>query len=141
MSLENIETLRRVIDAYNARDVDAFVTYFDSDSELHSAFSAVGGAMYRGHDGLREFFRDFEDAWAGEVRIEPETYFDLGERLLLFYVLHGRGRHSGAMVEMPNALLSTWRGGVILHLKAYAHREDAVADSGVPFEHLHPIAP
>ena len=141
MSLENIETLRRVIDAYNARNVDAFIAYFDPDSELHSAFSAVGGAVYRGHDGLREFFSDFEETWGGEVRLEPETYFDLGDRLLLFYVLHGRGRHSGAMVEMPNALLSTWRGGRVVHLKAYAHREDALADSGVPFEQLRPIAP
>jgi ketosteroid isomerase-like protein len=133
--------LRRVIEAYNARDVEAFIAYFDPSIELHSAFAAVGGAVYLGHDGLRTFFRDFEDAWGGVVRVEPEAYFDLGEQTLAFYLLHGRGRQSGAEVAMPNAFVARWRDGLIVYLKAYAHREDALGDVGVSEDALQPIDP
>ena len=141
MPRENVERLRRAIEAYNARDVEAFIAYFDANVEFHSAFSAVGGAVYHGHDGLRTFFRDFEDAWGGAVRAEPEAYFDFGDHTLALYVLHGRGRHSGVEVAMPNAFVARWREQLIVYLKAYAHREDALADLGVSEAELKPIEP
>jgi len=141
VSEQNIDVLRDAVKAYNARDVDAFVVYFDPTIELHSAFSAVGGAVYHGHEGLRKFFRDFEETWGDEIHIEPEAYFDLGEQTLSCYVLHGRGLHSGVDVEMPSALVASWRDGLIVYLKAYAHREDAFAELGVTQNELEPIAP
>jgi ketosteroid isomerase-like protein len=141
VSEQNIDVLRDTIKAYNARDVDAFVVYFDQSIELHSAFSAVGGAVYHGHEGLRKFFRDFEETWGDEIHVEPEAYFDLGEQTLSCYVLHGRGLHSGVDVEMPSALVASWRDGLIVYLKAYAHREDAFAELGVAENDLEPIAP
>jgi hypothetical protein len=92
MSRENVELTRRYIAAFNARGIEAFIASCDPDVELHSTFGAVSGATYRGHDGLRSYQRDLEDAWGGEVRIEPEAYFDLGEQTLVFDVLHGHGR-------------------------------------------------
>jgi ketosteroid isomerase-like protein len=131
MPERRVEVLRQVIAAYNARDSEAFIGYFDPSIELHSAFSAVGGGVYHGHDGLRAFFRDFEDAWGDEIRVEPEAYFDVGEQTLYFYVLVGRGRHSGVEVAMPTAFVARWRNDAIVYLKAYAHREDALSDLGV----------
>ena len=139
--MANVEILRRAIDAYNARDVDAFIAYCDPRIELHSAFAAVGGAVYHRHDGMRDFFRDFEDVWGDEVRVEPEAYFDLGESTLAFYVLHGRGRSSGADVAMPSALVARYREGLLAFIKAYAHREDALEDLGVSVEGLERIKP
>ena len=141
MLLKNGELLRRWIDAYNARDVDAFISYCHPEIELHSAFAAVGGAVYHGHDGMREFFRDFEEVWGDQVHGEPEAYFDLGESTLCFYVLRGRGRGSGAEVAMPSALVARYRADLLVYVKAYAHREDALAELGVSVEALERIEP
>ncbi len=141
MSRQNVEILRRAIDAYNARDVEAFIAYCDPGIELHSAFAAVGGAIYHGHDGMREFFRDLQEVWGDEVRVEPEAYFDLGESTLAFHVLHGRGRGSGAEVEMASALVARYRADLLVYIRAYAHREDAVAELGVSAEALEQIEP
>jgi ketosteroid isomerase-like protein len=141
MSEENIEVLRRTVAAYNARDVDTFLGYFHPSVELHSAFSAVGGADYHGHEGLRKFFRDFKEEWGDEIHVEPEAYFDLGEQTVSSYVVHGRTLHSGVAVEMPAAMVAGWRDGLIVSLKAYAHREDAFAALGVAEDELEPIAP
>ena len=141
MSRENVELTRRYIAAFNARDIETMITLFDPKIELHSAFAAVGGAVYHGHDGLRRWHRDLGEAWGEEIRAEAEAYFDLGEQTLVFYVLKGRGQHSGVEVAMPNAIVARSRDGVIVYMKAYAHREDALSALGVSEENLDPIAP
>jgi ketosteroid isomerase-like protein len=141
MSGRNVELLRDTVEAFNARDIEAFTAYCDPSIELHSTFAAVGGAVYRGHDGLRSWHRDFADAWGDAIRVEPEAYFDLGEHTLGFYMLQGRGRHSGAEVAMPIAQVARWRDGLIVHWKGYAHREDALRDLGVSEDELERIEP
>jgi ketosteroid isomerase-like protein len=142
MSESNVELHRRAIEAFNARDIEALIAYFDPSIEFHSTFAAVGGAVYHGHDGMRKYFRDQEDAWGGEIlHVEPQAYFDIGGDTLAFFVMHGRGRRSGAEVAMPIAQVARWRDGLIVNLKAYAHREDALRDLGVSEDELESIAP
>jgi ketosteroid isomerase-like protein len=141
LSRENVERHRRAIEAFNAHDLKRFISFFDREAEFHSVFAAVGGAIYRGHDELPRYFRDLTDAWGDEIRIEPEAYFDLGEDTLLFLLFHGRGRQSGVEVAMRVALRATWRNGLVVHLRSYTQREEALRDLGVSEEQLEPIAP
>jgi hypothetical protein len=53
-------------------------------------FAAVGVAVYHGHDGLRNYLRELEDAWGTAFRIEPDAYFDLGERTLALHLCTAR---------------------------------------------------
>lgn len=122
------------------RDVEALVALCDPGAELHSALAAVGGAVYHGHDGLRTWQREIDDAF-DEIRAEPEAFFDLTELTLAFYVQHVRGRQSGAEVAMPAAQVARWRDGLCVYFKVYARREDALRDLGVSRDALEPIAP
>jgi ketosteroid isomerase-like protein len=137
----NVELVRSWIDAYNARDVDAFVAQCDPAVEFHSLFAAVGGGLYREHDGVRKWYRDLEDTWGDEVSIEPEVLFDLGEQVLVFAVLHGRGRQSGVDVAMPYAVVSRWRDGLVVYYKTFLDRDEALRELGVTEDELEPIAP
>ena len=103
MSLRNVELHRRTVEAFNARDIEAWIAFCDPEIELHSAVTVPGGAVYHGHDGVRKWHRDLEDAWGDELHVEAEAFFDLGEHTLTFHILRGRGRHSGAEVAMPAA--------------------------------------
>jgi hypothetical protein len=144
MSEQNVELARRVVrgmDVYNSPDVEALIAHCDPEIEFHSAFSVVGGAVYYGHDGMRSWFRDFAEIWGDEFRIEPEAYFDLGQYTLVFSVLHGRGKQSGAEVAMPTAQVVRWRDDLCVYLKGYVRREDALRDLGVSEDALEPIAP
>jgi ketosteroid isomerase-like protein len=135
----NVQLMRGAYEAYNTRDIEAFVAYFDPGIEFHSTFSVVGG-VYRGRDGMRTYMRDLTDAW-DEILVDPEAYFDLGEHTLIFILFHGRGRHSGAEVAMPLAQVARWRDGLLVHLKSYMQREDALRDLGVSEDELEPIEP
>jgi ketosteroid isomerase-like protein len=139
MSEENIELGRRLVEAFNARDIDAMLALFDRRIEFHSTFAPVGG-VYHGYDGLRKWHRDLGDAW-GQIRVEPEAFFDLGEQTLLFHVMHGRGKHSGIEVAMPAAQVATVCDGRVVYLKVYGNREDALIDLGVSEQELEPIEP
>jgi ketosteroid isomerase-like protein len=141
VSQENVKLLRRLYEAFNARDIERMLEYFHPSIEFHSTFTVVGGALYHGHDGLRRWHRDLGEAWGDEIRLEPEAYFDLGERTASFHVLRGRGRESGVEVGMPIAQVVRWREDLVVYLKSYAHREDALSDLGVSSDELEPIDP
>jgi ketosteroid isomerase-like protein len=141
VSRRNVELIRRYVAAFNARDIEAFIACCDSGIEFHSVFAAVGGGVYHGHDGLRSWHRDFMEVWGNEIRLEPEAYFDLGERTLAFLVLRGRGRHSGAQVAAPYAHLVRWRDDLAVYATSWIDRQDAIKDLGLSEEHLEPIEP
>lgn len=141
MSEENVALTRRIIEAFNARDIEAYIALCDPNMEWHSTFAAVGGGVYRGRDELRRWHEDLEETWGEEIRIEPEAFFDLGEYTLMFAVLHGRGQQSGADVAMPYAAVARWRDGLSVYGKVYVNRQDALRSLGVSQDALEPIAP
>ena len=141
MSQRNIRLLRRFIASFNERDLDAMLARIHPDVEWESAFAALSGATYRGHEGVREWHRDMQEAWGGEIRTEPEAFFDLGERTLSFVVVRGRGMGSSVEVAMPAAHVIGWQDGLIVHFKAYRRREEALGDLGLSDDELEPIAP
>ena len=141
MSKRNVERHRRAIKGFNARDLEAILALADSCVELHSAFAGIGGGSYNGHDGLRTYFRDYEDAWGAEIRAQPEAYVDLGEHTLFFFVMRGRGQQSGAEVAMAVTQVARWRDGLLVYLESYMRREDALSDLGVAEAELERIEP
>jgi ketosteroid isomerase-like protein len=141
VSERNLELMRRFNEAVNARDVDALIALSDPDIELHSAFAAVGGETYRGHDGLRRWQGDLAEAWGAELRVEPEAFFALGEDTLLFSTYHARGQQSGAAVAMPATTVGRVRDSRVSYVKVYMERADALRDLGVSEDELEPIEP
>lgn len=139
MSLDNVELFRRIIDAGNARDIEAFVAGFDPSVEVNTTFSGVSGGVYHGHEGVRRWQQDLQEAWGDQIRMEPEVYFDLGEHTLVVGVLHGRGLHSGVEVHTPDVLVARWHHGLIVHHKTYRSKDRALSDLGVSEDGLEPI--
>jgi ketosteroid isomerase-like protein len=140
VSEEYVDLHRRVFDAFNERDIEALIACVDPHFELHSKLAAVAPAVYHGHDGLRRWFQDLEDAWEF-LRAEPQAYFDLGEQTLAFYVMRARGRQSGLELAKPIAAIVTWRDGRACHWMTYDNRDDALRDLDVSEDALEPIAP
>ena len=141
LSERNVELHRRLYEAFNARDIDSLVALCDPRVAVQSAFAAVSGTVYQGHDGVRRWQRDLAEAWGDKIRVEAEAYYDLAEQTLAFDVLHGRGQASGAGVSLPGAGITRWRDGRCVYFKAYASRQEALGDLGVSEDALEPIAP
>lgn len=86
MSEENVETVQRAVDAWNADDLDAFLAELDADVEWYPSIepSLQGKATtYRGHDGARKGWREYRgEAWE-RLTIRPREFRDLGESVRL----------------------------------------------------------
>lgn len=141
MTSQNIALHRRADEAFNTRDVEAYIAYCHPEIELQSGVAGAGGGVYHGHGGVRRWHGDIKEAFGDDIRMEPERYFELGEHTVSFHMLRGRGRQSGAPVTQPAAHLCRWRGGLIVYFKGYQHREEVFRDLGVPREDLVEIAP
>jgi hypothetical protein len=62
MSQENVEVVRRTMDAYNTRDLPAYFDMLSESVRFQSRFSAMG-RVYHGHDDLRRYFAELDEVW------------------------------------------------------------------------------
>jgi hypothetical protein len=94
MSDENVEVVKRVVEAVNRRDIDAYLACCTDDVQLITPTAAVGGT-YDGPDGIRRFFADVADA-GPDFRLTVERLQAVGaDRVLVFTRLTVSGRTSG----------------------------------------------
>jgi len=56
MSEENVETLNRIAAAWNRRDLEAWLGFMHPGIAWEGAFTRLEGAIYRGRDGMREYW-------------------------------------------------------------------------------------
>jgi ketosteroid isomerase-like protein len=133
MSQENVEAFRRALDAYNRRDIDAFMERFDATVETHPlnlAMFAREATVYHGHDGIREFIRDVDEALS-ETQVEVLEVRDLGERVVAGGRLHARGRASGAEIESPIGWVVDFASGKVVRMRDYPDFTGALEAAGL----------
>lgn len=109
---ENVEVVRRAYDAFHHRDVDAMLAVIDPEVEW-CVDAAIPGAVkvYRGHDGLRTYLEQAQEAFDA-VRFDIEEFIDVGEdRLILVATINVRGKASGAESSLRGYELFTIRDG------------------------------
>jgi ketosteroid isomerase-like protein len=129
MSQENVEIVRRVIDAFNRRADDAILDLCDAEVELESAL--VEKRTYRGLDGLGQYRQDLDAAWE-EWHTERDRVLDAGDsQVLHLYRIVGRGRGSGIRVARDIALLWCLREGRLHRGRVFLDQADALRAVGM----------
>jgi ketosteroid isomerase-like protein len=132
VSQENVETFKRGSDAVERRDIEALLAELDPGVEWHPAIAALLGeaTMYRGHEGVREWLRDQDEAFA-ESRIDYSEIRDLGERVVAIGQLRVRGRESRAEIESPVGWIVEFKNGKVIQAKAYLDPKQALEAAGL----------
>src|ERR1044071_278598 len=131
MSQENVEVAKRGLDAFNRRDIEAGVAVVTADFEWFPAMAeAVEGGVYRGREGIEAYFADLGETWE-ELRILPERFQDLGDRVLVLGHIEGRGMGSGVPVDAPIGLVYELRGGSISRARGYLDHAAALKALGL----------
>jgi ketosteroid isomerase-like protein len=131
MSQGNVEIVKRVIDDYNRRDLDAYDQFFTPDFELFPALrGAVEGGSYRGREGIERVFDATRDTWE-DFRLIAHEFRDLGDRVLVVGRVEGRGRGSGIPVDAPTDTIFDFRDGKVSHVRAYLDHGEALRAAGL----------
>ena len=126
MSQENVERVRRGIDAYNRRDLDGILENWATDAVVDwSESRGFDAGVFRGHDEIRAFWQRFLDAF-DEVRVEIDDPVAVEDDLLIVEnVAYMRGR-DGIEVQARSAWLIRFRDGEQTSLTLYQTKQEAL---------------
>jgi len=128
MSAENVEVLRRAIDAYNRRDLTEALAQMHGDVEWESGLP--GTTPYRGRDGVRRMWEEVEIAWEA-LKLVPQRFIDGGDVVVADCTLVARGRTSGSPVEGPQVGVVDFDGGLIRRVRLFTERAEALEAAGL----------
>lgn len=136
MSSENVAIVRRLYEAVASRDSATVLAIYDPELEWdHTRNEAVVGLMgetvYHGHEGLRQWSREWYEAWES-VDAELEELIEAGEHVIAVLNYRGRGRVSGVEVEFTRmAGIFTLREGRVVRAAWFRSREEALEQAGL----------
>ena len=129
MSQANLAVVRRNNDAYNARDLDAYLDTVAESVTFRSRFSAMDSVTYRGHADLRRYFAELDEVWSRyEMRLERMV--GVGDRVAALFHLLAVGRESELGLEEHPGVVFTLEAGKIVAIDAYATQDEALAAVG-----------
>ena len=87
-------------------------------------------ATYRGHEGVRRYLATVEEEFE-EIRIEPVELIDAGEQVVSAVRISGRGKASGAPVELTLISVSSLRDGMAYRIRNYPDMAAALEAAGL----------
>jgi len=134
VSEENVQTVQRVIEAWNADDLDAFLAELDAEVEWQPAIEPglEGKATtYRGHDGAQKVWReDRGESWE-RLTNRPHELRDLGDSVLALGHLDLTGRTTGIEFSQEVGEVFDLRAGKIVRIRDFLTHAEALEAAGL----------
>ncbi len=130
MSEENLETVRRMYDAFHAGDAETALGFFDPEVLVDPSPARFDFPVGKG----RAHISALTASWIAsfdEWREEIEEIRDVDGRILVVSIQRGRGKGSGIDVESRYALIYELHGGKITGLRMYRSPEAALEAAGL----------
>ena len=95
MSQENVDRYLESVEAFNRRDLDAFLAFMDPEMEFVVRLMEMEGRPYlRGHDGVREWWRGMFAVFP-DFKIDVLEARDLGDSVIAALRMRGHSGDSG----------------------------------------------
>jgi ketosteroid isomerase-like protein len=132
MSEENVEIVRRGLDAFSRGDLEGVLDDLAPEFEFHPSGRFMDTQqVYRGREGFVDFWGRFRAAWE-DIPVSIERIEDLDDdRVLTLGTFHGRGGGSGVEVHGEAAWLHTIKDGLIVHIRSFATWKEGLEAAGL----------
>ncbi|MCA1657542.1 MAG: 2-C-methyl-D-erythritol 4-phosphate cytidylyltransferase, partial [Actinobacteria bacterium] len=127
----HLAVVKEILESVNQGRMEAPFAHYHDDvvwdvSGMETFLADEEEVVYRGHDGVRRYWRSWLSAWES-VHFEAERLFPVGDHVVQFQRQRVRGRHSGVELEMADyAQVWTFRSDKIAAMRLFADREAAV---------------
>jgi ketosteroid isomerase-like protein len=122
----DIEVVKAMFAAFAARDLETVLDLAHPDIEFTAVTGEHAGRTdpYRGHAGLRQYFRDVAALWE-DLRLTPRDFRSAGDLILVTGKVSARSR--GRTVTGSTGWIWQVRDGKVVYGKVYASAADAIA--------------
>src|SRR6476620_6877250 len=125
MSQENVEVVRRNIEAFNGRDLRAWLATFRSDGEMDwSRSRGPLKGIYRGHGELEVFWDAFWSTFE-DVQVELHGFTDVGRQVVVPNTAHIRERE-GIEVVARSTFVYTVENGQVTRQRLFQEKAEAL---------------
>jgi ketosteroid isomerase-like protein len=132
MSKENVEVVKRFMDAFNRRDREAVGALFHPQIEWHTmAGPLLGVEAMNGREEALTFIFEGIDESIKDFRVSAEVNELPDGQVLSVGHYEGRGAGSGATVETSAAAIWRVEEGVIVFFQDFATRAEALEAAGL----------
>jgi ketosteroid isomerase-like protein len=130
MSRENVDVVREANAAFNRRDLDHWIEFFDPEIEYHDTPDFPDGGMHRGRVVFRRHVESYLDAWSdASVEVDARA---VGKQVIGRIRYTGAGRATGIEVETREyGALYDFRAGRIRRVRQFATYAEAIEAAGL----------
>jgi len=132
MSEENVDVVRRMLQAFADGGLDAMPELWDADIDWRAAEGAIDdvGEMH-GPVAVRRYIQDWIDTF-DDFGVVVEELRDAGDdQVLGIQRLKGRAKLSGTETDLRYAVVYTLRDGKVVRGREYLNVEDALDAVGL----------
>jgi ketosteroid isomerase-like protein len=122
----DIDVVRAVFAAFGERDVDGVLAHADAEIEFRPLTSDYAGRTdaYRGHEGIRQYFRDVATVW-DDIRLTPTDFRQVGDTVLVTGKVSARS--PARLVAGSTGWVWRMRAGKVVYGRVYPSAADAIA--------------
>jgi ketosteroid isomerase-like protein len=127
---ENIGALQRHFEAWNRRDLTAWLASYHPDGEIDwSRSRGPLKGVYRGHGEREVFWGEFWSIFE-DVKVEVHGFTEVGSEVVVPNTAHLRGRE-GIEVIARSAFVFTVENGQITRQRMFQERAEALKAVGL----------
>ena len=116
MSLENVEIVRRLVDAWNRQDLEAMLALTDPEAEYVNAPTAVEPGTRRGHDEMVAVLRKQWEGIPGAF-LEIDRFHDRGDEIITEGRISRTMPGSDARISTPGLISWKFSDGKLIRLE------------------------
>jgi len=126
MSEENVEIVRRGMEAYVRGDIAGALAAADPDIVWNPSEEPA----CRGYDAVFSSLQQWEETW-DDYAIRAEEYLDAGDSVVVKLQFKGRGKASGIEVTGGSYQVHTIREGKTVEMNEFTDRAEALEAVGL----------
>jgi uncharacterized protein len=132
MSEENVEIVRRALEAWERGDMNAAADLLDPEVEWRMPPNIPEAGTFRGRDEVVRRLEAFREAWE-DLAVTVEELVDAGDRVVALVRYSGRGRASGVEIGGVTTDAQVWtvRSGQAVRVELYGGTAAALKAAGL----------
>ena len=137
MSAQNLATIKTLLEDWGRRDYARAFEIYDEEVTWDSRPLRVPelAHVFRGHDGVRAFWREWLAAWERVEMVDGPYYEAHGNQVLSWWMLHLVGRESGLAFDKEAGHLWTFQNGRIVYVAVFFSHEELFRAAGLERPH------
>lgn len=113
----NLETMRRIYDAYANRDVEGLLAPLSDDFQITQSDRLPWGGTYKGRDGMMEFIKQISSHVDSVVDVEE--MIEAGDHVIMIGRSRGTIKATGQPYEVRLVDICQLRDGQVLRIDIY----------------------